>query len=91
MTARRVTGIVSRSGSIMSSDCLAHHQENFTYTHFRGICEIMRAYDVVSRSATGCARKVPIADANDGSRSSPRLKTQGELNQIAWEYTRRVR
>src|SRR5262245_31874496 len=64
MTARRVTGIVSRGGSIMAKWCLAHHQENFTYTHFREICEIMRAYDVSFSLGDGL-RPGSIADAND--------------------------
>ena len=84
MTARRMTGIVSRGGSIMAKWCLAHHQENFTYTHFREICEIMRAYDVSFSLGDGL-RPGSIADANDESQFAE-LKTQGELNQIAWEY-----
>ena len=84
MTARRVTGIVSRGGSIMAKWCLAHHQENFTYTHFREICEIMRAYDVSFSLGDGL-RPGSIADANDEPQFAE-LKTQGELNQIAWEY-----
>jgi phosphomethylpyrimidine synthase len=84
MTARRLTGIVSRGGSIMAKWCLAHHQENFTYTHFREICEIMRAYDVSFSLGDGL-RPGSIADANDESQFAE-LKTQGELNQIAWEY-----
>src|SRR5882724_8116116 len=84
MTARRVTGIVSRGGSIMAKWCLAHHQENFTYTRFREICEIMRAYDVSFSLGDGL-RPGSIADANDESQFAE-LKTQGELNQIAWEY-----
>ena len=84
MTARRVTGIVSRGGSIMAKWCLAHHQENFTYTHFREICEIMRAYDVSFSLGDGL-RPGSIADANDEAQFAE-LKTQGELNQIAWEY-----
>jgi phosphomethylpyrimidine synthase len=84
MTARRVTGIVSRGGSIMAKWCLAHHQENFTYTHFREICEIMRAYDVSFSLGDGL-RPGSIADANDEAQFAE-LKTQGELNRIAWEY-----
>jgi len=84
MTARRVTGIVSRGGSIMAKWCLAHHQENFTYTHFREICEIMRAYDVSFSLGDGL-RPGAIADANDEAQFAE-LQTQGELNRIAWEY-----
>jgi phosphomethylpyrimidine synthase len=84
MTARRMTGIVSRGGSIMAKWCLAHHQENFTYTHFREICEIMRAYDVSFSLGDGL-RPGSIADANDDAQFAE-LKTQGELNRIAWEY-----
>jgi phosphomethylpyrimidine synthase len=83
-TARRVTGIVSRGGSIMAKWCLAHHQENFTYTHFREICEIMRAYDVSFSLGDGL-RPGSIADANDEAQFAE-LKTQGELTKIAWEY-----
>jgi phosphomethylpyrimidine synthase len=84
MTARRVTGIVSRGGSIMAKWCLAHHQENFTYTHFREICEIMRAYDVSFSLGDGL-RPGSIADANDDAQFAE-LKTQGELNRIAWAF-----
>jgi len=84
MTARRLTGIVSRGGSIMAKWCLAHHQENFTYTHFREICEIMRAYDVSFSLGDGL-RPGSIADANDEPQFAE-LKTQGELTRIAWEY-----
>jgi phosphomethylpyrimidine synthase len=84
MTARRVTGIVSRGGSIMAKWCLAHHQENFTYTHFRDICEIMRAYDVSFSLGDGL-RPGSIADANDDAQFAE-LQTQGELNRIAWEF-----
>src|SRR5258706_1536141 len=84
MTARRVTGIVSRGGSIMAKWCLAHHQENFTYTHFREICEIMRAYDVSFSLGDGL-RPGSIADANDQAQFAE-LETQGELTRIAWEY-----
>jgi phosphomethylpyrimidine synthase len=84
MTARRVTGIVSRGGSILAKWCLAHHQENFTYTHFREICEIMRAYDVAFSLGDGL-RPGSIADANDEAQFAE-LRTQGELTRIAWEY-----
>jgi phosphomethylpyrimidine synthase len=84
MTARRTTGIVSRGGSILAKWCLAHHQENFTYTHFREICEIMRAYDVSFSLGDGL-RPGSIADANDEAQFAE-LKTQGELTKIAWEY-----
>jgi phosphomethylpyrimidine synthase len=84
MTARRVTGIVSRGGSILAKWCLAHHQENFLYTHFREICEIMRAYDVSFSLGDGL-RPGSIADANDEPQFAE-LRTQGELTKIAWEY-----
>jgi len=84
MTARRLTGIVSRGGSILAKWCLAHHQENFTYTHFREVCEIMRAYDVSFSLGDGL-RPGSIADANDEAQFAE-LKTQGELTRIAWEY-----
>ena len=84
LTARRVTGIVSRGGSIMAKWCLAHHQENFLYTRFREICEIMRAYDVSFSLGDGL-RPGSIADANDEAQFAE-LKTQGELTTIAWEY-----
>jgi phosphomethylpyrimidine synthase len=84
MTARRVTGIVSRGGSIMAKWCLAHHQENFTYTHFREICEIMRAFDVSFSLGDGL-RPGSIADANDEAQFAE-LKTQGELTRLAWEF-----
>ena len=84
MTARRVTGIVSRGGSIMAKWCLAHHKENFTYTHFREICEIMKAYDVSFSLGDGL-RPGSIADANDAPQFAE-LETQGELTKIAWEY-----
>jgi len=83
LTARRVTGIVSRGGSIMAKWCLAHHQESFLYTHFRQICEIMRAYDVSFSLGDGL-RPGSIADANDEAQFAE-LKTQGELTKIAWE------
>jgi phosphomethylpyrimidine synthase len=84
LTAKRVTGIVSRGGSIIAKWCLAHHQENFTYTHFREICEIMRAYDVAFSLGDGL-RPGSIADANDAAQFGE-LRTQGELTEIAWEY-----
>src|SRR6187431_3372024 len=84
MTARRRTGIVSRGGSILAKWCLAHHKENFTYTHFREICEIMRAYDVSFSLGDGL-RPGSIADANDEPQFAE-LKTQGELTKIAWEF-----
>jgi phosphomethylpyrimidine synthase len=84
MTARRLTGIVSRGGSIMAKWCLAHHQESFLYTHFREICEIMQAYDVSFSLGDGL-RPGSIADANDEAQFAE-LKTQGELTRIAWEY-----
>jgi phosphomethylpyrimidine synthase len=84
MTAKRLTGIVSRGGSIMAKWCLAHHQENFTYTHFREICEIMKAYDVSFSLGDGL-RPGAIADANDEAQFAE-LQTQGELTKIAWEY-----
>ena len=77
LTARRVTGIVSRGGSIIAKWCLAHHKENFLYTHFREICEIMRAYDVSFSLGDGL-RPGSIADANDEAQFAE-LKTQGEL------------
>ena len=83
LTARRLTGIVSRGGSILAKWCLAHHQENFTYTHFREICEIMRAYDVAFSLGDGL-RPGSIADANDEAQFAE-LETQGELTRIAWE------
>jgi phosphomethylpyrimidine synthase len=84
MTARRRTGIVSRGGSILAKWCLSHHQENFTYTHFREICEIMQAYDVSFSLGDGL-RPGSIADANDEAQFAE-LRTQGELTKIAWEY-----
>ena len=84
MTARRLTGIVSRGGSIIAKWCLAHHQESFLYTHFREICEIMQAYDVSFSLGDGL-RPGSIADANDEAQFAE-LKTQGELTRIAWEY-----
>ena len=84
MTARRVTGIVSRGGSIIAKWCLAHHQENFLYTHFREICEICAQYDVALSLGDGL-RPGSIADANDEAQFSE-LRTLGELTKIAWEY-----
>ena len=84
MTARRLTGIVSRGGSIHAKWCLAHHQENFTYTHFREICDIMQAYDISFSLGDGL-RPGAIADANDEAQFAE-LETQGELTRIAWEY-----
>jgi phosphomethylpyrimidine synthase len=83
-TAKRVTGIVSRGGSIMAKWCLAHHQESFLYTHFREICEIMAAYDVSFSLGDGL-RPGCTADANDEAQFSE-LETLGELTKIAWEY-----
>ncbi|PKO73504.1 MAG: phosphomethylpyrimidine synthase ThiC, partial [Betaproteobacteria bacterium HGW-Betaproteobacteria-17] len=84
MTARRMTGIVSRGGSIIAKWCLAHHKESFLYTHFREICEIMAAYDVSFSLGDGL-RPGSIADANDEAQFAE-LKTQGELTSIAWEH-----
>jgi phosphomethylpyrimidine synthase len=84
LTARRVTGIVSRGGSIMAKWCLAHHQESFLYTRFREICEIMRAYDVSFSLGDGL-RPGSTADANDEAQFAE-LRTQGELTRIAWEH-----
>ncbi len=84
LTANRLTGIVSRGGSIMAKWCLAHHRESFLYTRFREICEIMAAYDVSFSLGDGL-RPGSIADANDEAQFAE-LKTQGELTRIAWEY-----
>jgi phosphomethylpyrimidine synthase len=84
LTANRMTGIVSRGGSIMAKWCLSHHQESFLYTRFREICEIMAAYDVSFSLGDGL-RPGSIADANDEAQFAE-LKTQGELTRIAWEY-----
>ncbi len=84
MTASRVTGIVSRGGSIMAKWCLAHHQESFLYTHFRDICEIMQAYDVAFSLGDGL-RPGSIADANDAAQYAE-LETLGELTKIAWKH-----
>jgi len=82
LTAKRVTGIVSRGGSIMAKWCLAHHKENFLYTHFEDICDIMRAYDVSFSLGDGL-RPGSIADANDAAQFAE-LETLGELTKIAW-------
>jgi phosphomethylpyrimidine synthase len=84
MTANRVTGIVSRGGSIMAKWCLAHHKENFLYTHFEEICEIMKAYDVAFSLGDGL-RPGSIADANDQAQFAE-LETLGELTKIAWKH-----
>jgi phosphomethylpyrimidine synthase len=83
LTARRMTGIVSRGGAILAKWCLAHHQENFLYTHFGDICEIMATYDVGFSLGDGL-RPGSIADANDEAQFAE-LRTQGELTQIAWD------
>lgn len=84
LTADRVTGIVSRGGSIMAKWCLAHHQENFLYTHFEDICAIMKAYDVSFSLGDGL-RPGSVADANDRAQFAE-LETLGELTKIAWEH-----
>ncbi len=84
LAATRKTGIVSRGGSIMAAWCLAHHQENFLYTHFRDICELMQQYDVTFSLGDGL-RPGSIADANDDAQFSE-LRTLGQLTEIAWEY-----
>lgn len=84
MTAKRMTGIVSRGGSIMAKWCLAHHKESFLYTHFEKICEIMKAYDVSFSLGDGL-RPGSIYDANDEAQFAE-LKTLGELTQIAWKH-----
>ena len=84
MTANRVTGIVSRGGSILAKWCLSHHQENFLYTHFQDICQIMKAYDISFSLGDGL-RPGSIADANDEAQFAE-LKTLGELTAIAWEH-----
>jgi phosphomethylpyrimidine synthase len=83
LTAKRITGIVSRGGSIMAKWCLAHHRESFLYTHFEEICEIMRAYDVSFSLGDGL-RPGSIADANDAAQFAE-LETLGELTKIAWK------
>ncbi|HEY2707416.1 MAG TPA: phosphomethylpyrimidine synthase ThiC [Caulobacteraceae bacterium] len=84
LTARRVTGIVSRGGSIMAKWCLAHHRESFLYDHFEDICEIMRAYDVSFSLGDGL-RPGCIADANDAAQFAE-LETLGELTKVAWKH-----
>ncbi|GAB1406239.1 phosphomethylpyrimidine synthase ThiC [Thermomonas brevis] len=84
LTARRVTGIVSRGGSIMAKWCLAHHRESFLYTHFEDICEIMKAYDIAFSLGDGL-RPGCIADANDAAQFGE-LETLGELTKIAWKH-----
>jgi len=84
LTAQRVTGIVSRGGSIMAKWCLAHHRENFLYTHFEDICKIMKAYDVSFSLGDGL-RPGSLADANDAAQFGE-LETLGELTKIAWEH-----
>lgn len=84
LTAKRITGIVSRGGSIMAKWCLAHHKENFLYTHFEEICEIMKAYDVAFSLGDGL-RPGSIADANDAAQFAE-LETLGELTKIAWKH-----
>src|SRR3954454_9370532 len=84
LTASRVTGIVSRGGSIMAKWCLAHHQESFLYTHFEEICELMKAYDVSFSLGDGL-RPGSIADANDAAQFGE-LETLGELTKIAWKH-----
>jgi phosphomethylpyrimidine synthase len=84
LTAERVTGIVSRGGSILAKWCLSHHKENFLYTHFEEICEIMKAYDVAFSLGDGL-RPGSIRDANDAAQFAE-LKTLGELTEIAWKH-----
>ena len=84
LTANRVTGIVSRGGSILAKWCLAHHRENFLYTHFEEICEIMKAYDVSFSLGDGL-RPGSIADANDEAQFAE-LHTLGELTRVAWQH-----
>jgi phosphomethylpyrimidine synthase len=84
LTAKRITGIVSRGGSIMAAWCLAHHEENFLYTHFEELCETLRAYDVSFSLGDGL-RPGCIADANDEAQFGE-LRTLGELTQIAWKH-----
>jgi phosphomethylpyrimidine synthase len=84
LTAKRVTGIVSRGGSIMAKWCLAHHRESFLYTHFEEICEILRAYDVSFSLGDGL-RPGSIADANDAAQFAE-LETLGDLTKIAWKH-----
>jgi phosphomethylpyrimidine synthase len=84
LTAKRVTGIVSRGGSIMAKWCLSHHRENFLYTHFEDICEIIKAYDVSFSLGDG-PRPGSVADANDAAQLGE-LETLGELTKIAWRH-----
>jgi len=84
LTAQRVTGIVSRGGSILAKWCLAHHEENFLYAHFEEICEIMKAYDVAFSLGDGL-RPGCLADANDAAQFAE-LETLGELTEIAWKH-----
>ena len=84
LTAKRVTGIVSRGGSILAKWCLAHHEENFLYTHFEEICEIMKAYDIAFSLGDGL-RPGCLADANDEAQFAE-LDTLGELTQVAWKH-----
>ncbi|NRA01462.1 MAG: phosphomethylpyrimidine synthase ThiC [Myxococcales bacterium] len=84
LTANRVTGIVSRGGAILAKWCLAHHRENFLYTHFGEICEVMKAYDVAFSLGDGL-RPGSIADANDEAQFAE-LETLGELTKVAWEH-----
>jgi phosphomethylpyrimidine synthase len=84
LTAKRITGIVSRGGSILAKWCLAHHRENFLYTHFEEICQIMKAYDVAFSLGDGL-RPGSIADANDAAQFAE-LETLGELTKIAWKH-----
>lgn len=84
LTAKRLTGIVSRGGSIMAQWCLHHHKENFLYTHFEEICEIMKAYDVAFSLGDGL-RPGSIADANDEAQFAE-LETLGKLTKVAWEH-----
>lgn len=84
LTARRRTGIVSRGGAILAAWCLAHHEENFLYTHFAELCEILRAYDVTFSLGDGL-RPGSIADANDAAQLAE-LATLGELTSLAWEH-----
>lgn len=84
LTAKRVTGIVSRGGSILAKWCLAHHKENFLYTHFEDICDIMKAYDVAFSLGDGL-RPGSVADANDAAQFGE-LETLGELTKLAWKH-----
>lgn len=88
LTAKRMTGIVSRGGSIMAKWCLAHHKESFLYTHFEDICEIMKAYDITFSLGDGL-RPGSIYDANDEAQLGE-LRTLGELTQIAWKHDAQV-